>query len=79
MGETLRAARYTRRVVDDEIDQLIAGGASAIAIEGAKAVGKSATGAERATTTYRLEDPQTLEIVTEQPVENRAARHRVDR
>ena len=67
MREVLRAARYARRIVDDEIDQLIAGGASAIAIEGAKAVGKSATGAERATTTYRLEDPATLEIVTSNP------------
>ena len=67
MQEALRAAHYRRRVVDDEIDELIAGGAAAIAVEGAKAVGKSATGAERATTAYRLEDPQTLEIVTADP------------
>lgn len=67
MDDALRATHYRRRVVDDEIDQLIAGGAAAIAIEGAKAVGKSATGAERTTTTYRLEDPQTLEIVNSNP------------
>jgi uncharacterized protein len=46
---------YTRRVVDDELDELIAG-LPAIAVEGPKAVGKTATTLQRAATVYRLDD-----------------------
>jgi predicted AAA+ superfamily ATPase len=49
-------AIYRRRVLDDELDALMAG-LSAIAIEGAKAVGKTATAAQRARTVYPLDDP----------------------
>jgi hypothetical protein len=43
-------------VLDDELDELMAD-LSAIAIEGAKAVGKTATAAQRAQTAFPLDDP----------------------
>jgi uncharacterized protein len=46
---------YRRRVVDDELDQLIAG-LAAISLDGAKAVGKTASALRRAATVYRLDD-----------------------
>jgi predicted AAA+ superfamily ATPase len=48
-------SRYRRRIVDDELDELIAG-LPAIAVEGPKAVGKTATALQRAATVYRLDD-----------------------
>jgi uncharacterized protein len=42
--------------LDDELDDLMAG-LPAIAVEGAKAVGKTATAVQRAQTTYPLDDP----------------------
>lgn len=48
-------SRYRRRVVDDELDELLAG-LPAIALEGPKAVGKTATALRRAATVYRLDD-----------------------
>lgn len=63
MGTDLRAAVYQRRVVDEELDGLIAGGASAIAIEGAKAVGKTATAAERATSIFSLDETAIRELL----------------
>lgn len=65
--ETLRALGYQRRVVDAELDELLRDGAAAIAVEGAKAVGKTATAAERATTVFALEDPAMREIVAGDP------------
>jgi predicted AAA+ superfamily ATPase len=47
---------YRRRIVDDELDELVAA-LPAIAVEGAKAVGKTSTASQRATTTYELDDP----------------------
>ncbi|MGD0272664.1 MAG: DUF4143 domain-containing protein [Gaiellaceae bacterium] len=47
---------YSRRVVDDELDELIAS-LPAIALEGAKAVGKTATASRRAETIHALDDP----------------------
>lgn len=67
MSDTLKTIDYRRRVVDDEIDALVVGGVAAIAIEGAKAVGKSATAAQRATTTFLLEQPTTRELVLADP------------
>lgn len=58
---------YQRRVVDEEIDALVLGGVAAIAIEGAKAVGKSATAAQRAATSFLLEQPTTRELVLADP------------
>jgi predicted AAA+ superfamily ATPase len=46
---------YRRRIVDAELDELIAG-LPAIALEGPKAVGKTATALRRAATVYRLDD-----------------------
>jgi predicted AAA+ superfamily ATPase len=54
--------RYRRRVLDDELDLLFAS-LPAIAIEGAKAVGKTATATLRARTTWALDDPAQREIV----------------
>jgi uncharacterized protein len=47
---------YRRRIIDDELDVLFAA-LPAIAIEGPKAVGKTATALQRARTTHRLDDP----------------------
>ncbi len=49
-------ADYRRRIVDDELDALMTG-IAAIAIEGPKGVGKTATAERRARTIYRLDDP----------------------
>lgn len=43
-------------MIDHELDELMAG-LAAIAVEGAKAVGKTATAAQRAQTAYPLDDP----------------------
>lgn len=48
--------RYRRRILDDELDELMLG-LPAVALEGAKAVGKTATASERAATVYQLDDP----------------------
>ncbi len=59
-------ARYQRRVVDDELDELLAG-LPAIALEGPKAVGKTATALRRAATVYRLDDDAERSIVQADP------------
>jgi predicted AAA+ superfamily ATPase len=46
---------YLRRIVDDELDELL-DGLPAVAIEGPRAVGKTATAMQRAKTAYRLDD-----------------------
>ena len=53
---------YVRRVVDTDLDDLLVG-LPAISLEGPKAVGKTATAQQRATTVYRLDDPDLLEVV----------------
>lgn len=47
---------YQPRVVDDELDELTAA-LAAIALEGPKGVGKTATGSRRAATVHALDDP----------------------
>lgn len=47
---------YRRRIIDDELDVLLAS-LPAIALEGAKAVGKTASAIQRASTTFELDDP----------------------
>lgn len=47
---------YQRRILDDELDELM-GALPAIALEGAKAVGKTATASQRASTVHQLDDP----------------------
>ena len=54
--------RYESRVVDTELDELLAG-LPAISLEGPKGVGKTATAERRANTVFRLDDPATLEVV----------------
>jgi len=46
---------YRRRIIDDELDHLMPA-LAAIALDGPKAVGKTATASQRATTVYRLDD-----------------------
>lgn len=57
---------YLRRVTDDELDQLM-GALPAIALEGAKGVGKTATAKQRARSILALDDPATREIVGADP------------
>ena len=57
---------YLRRTVDDELDEL-ARHLPAIALEGAKGVGKTATALERAATARRLDDPAELAIARADP------------
>ncbi|MFM7893474.1 MAG: AAA family ATPase, partial [Actinomycetota bacterium] len=58
---------YVRRIVDDEIDRLVRGGSAAIAIEGAKAVGKTATGSQRVRIAYLLEQLVTRQLLQADP------------
>lgn len=55
------ATSYLRRILDDELDELI-GALPAIALEGPKAVGKTATASQRARTTYEFDYPDQLEV-----------------
>ena len=57
---------YLRRVADDELDELLPG-LPAIAIEGAKGVGKTATAERRAATVHRLDDPGLRAIAEAEP------------
>lgn len=64
---------YRRRIIDDVLDELF-GDLAAIAVEGAKGVGKTATATQRATTVLTLTDPRRrealeadLDLVTSSP------------
>lgn len=57
---------YAPRILDEELDELLAG-LPAVSIEGAKAVGKTATAARRAATTHRLDDPAVRSVVEADP------------
>ncbi len=52
---------YTRRVIDDELDEVF-GPLPALALGGAKGVGKTASGQRRVETIVRLDDPAQQEI-----------------
>jgi uncharacterized protein len=52
---------YIERVVDGELDELLSQ-AAALAIEGAKGIGKTATAARRATSILALDDPLQREL-----------------
>lgn len=58
--------RYRRRIVDDELDVLLTA-LPAISLEGAKAVGKTATASRRATTVFRLDDPAQRAVAEADP------------
>ena len=53
---------YRKRVIDEELNELF-GPLSALAIEGPKGVGKTATAERRANTVVRLDEPAQQEIV----------------
>lgn len=57
---------YTRRILDDELDELLSG-VAAVSIEGPKAVGKTATALQRASTVHELDDPAQREIAAADP------------
>jgi predicted AAA+ superfamily ATPase len=57
---------YERRVVDDELDELLPG-LPAISLEGAKAVGKTETATRRARVVHRLDDPTTRQLFEADP------------
>jgi predicted AAA+ superfamily ATPase len=61
------APSYDRRVVDDELDAYLESApdvAVAVALEGARAVGKTSTAGERAATRYELDDETHLAVVS---------------
>ncbi|WP_022873582.1 ATP-binding protein [Nesterenkonia alba] len=57
---------YTRRVLDDLLDEMFPHMA-AVAIQGAKGVGKSATALQRAQKSYELQDPAQRALLEAQP------------
>ena len=57
---------YRRRIVDDELNALLPG-VAAIAIEGARAVGKTATASARAMTVFGLDAPGVREAIQAAP------------
>lgn len=57
---------YNRRVIDDELDELLAG-LPAVAIEGPKAVGKTETAMRRARTIRRLDNPAEAALARAEP------------
>ncbi|MGH3026631.1 MAG: AAA family ATPase, partial [Gaiellaceae bacterium] len=57
---------YVPRVVDGELDVYLAS-LRVIAIEGAKAVGKTATATQRARTVIELDDPDQLAVAEAEP------------
>jgi hypothetical protein len=59
-------SRYRRRIVDDELDELLAG-LPAISLDGPKAVGKTATALQRAATVYRFDDEAERSIAQADP------------
>lgn len=57
---------YLRRIVDDELDALLPS-LPAIALDGPKGVGKTATASRRAATVYRLDDPDQQTVLKADP------------
>ncbi len=57
---------YRRRIIDDALDELLPE-LAAIALEGAKAVGKTATAAQRARSVIDLSDPAMRQVIQANP------------
>ena len=57
---------YQRRILDDELDELLES-LPAVAVEGPKGVGKTATASQRAATTHALDDPAQRAIAEADP------------
>ena len=66
MSTPVSPRHYRRRVVDDELDELLPD-LPAISLDGPKGVGKTATALERASTVFALDRPRTLEVVLADP------------
>lgn len=62
----MAATDYRQRTVDLELDELMPG-LAAIALDGAKGVGKTATASRRAATVHRLDDPAQRSVVGADP------------
>ncbi len=62
----MRMDAYRRRTVDTELDELLPG-LAAIAIEGAKGVGKTATAQRRADAVFALDDEQQRSLLAADP------------
>ena len=65
-GTGMADADYQTRLVDKDLDELLPG-LPAIALEGPKGVGKTATARRRARTVYALDDPTTRELFAADP------------
>ena len=65
-GSQAAEAAYGRRHIDDELDELLEG-LPAIAVEGPRAVGKTALALQRAKTVYQLDDRAMLAIAQADP------------
>ncbi len=65
-GSPKHSLAYSPRIVDTELDELLAG-LPAVALEGAKGVGKTATAAHRVTTVVRLDEPAQRAIALADP------------
>lgn len=63
---SLQAPSYVHRVVDGELDALMTA-LPAIALEGPKAVGKTQTATQRASTVHRLDDAAQVAIISADP------------
>jgi predicted AAA+ superfamily ATPase len=59
-------APYHRRILDDELDELLPS-LPAVALDGAKGVGKTATASRRASTIHALDDPAQRGIAEAEP------------
>lgn len=67
MSRAVTAMRaYQRRVIDDDLDELLPE-LAAIALEGAKGVGKTETARTRAATVHMLDDPRALQVMEADP------------
>jgi uncharacterized protein len=62
----MTVVRYRRRSIDDELDELV-GALPALALEGPKGVGKTATVQRRAATIVRLDEPAQQQIAEADP------------
>jgi uncharacterized protein len=66
MSQGLVPSAYLPRIVDSELDELLRG-LAALAVDGAKAVGKTVTAARRARTVHQLDDPAQRAIAAADP------------
>jgi predicted AAA+ superfamily ATPase len=64
--QSAQKASYLPRVVDRELDELLAG-LSAIVLEGPRGVGKTTTAERRAATVHHLDDPAQLAVAQADP------------